>query len=356
MDQERFVPSGAVIHLLAALRDTGIDTSPVTDSLSGDYRRLLGGNSRIRVSEIQQAYRVAMQLQIPEGFWLRLGCSFSVHNYHLDLSNWILTGRNFAEIMPRLHELYGQRASTQVQALELNASDSDADADGWLVQPLVVESLMPGAHRAAAELGAGSLVRGFSSLLGGSDLVFRFFFAYDEPPYRALYQELLGDAVEFDASASEVHFPREYFFRTFPSSDPRMHEYYERQLDDLFLNADESGELIARVENLLLRSQQGFPSMAQLCQTLHVGERALRRALKRQGTTFRKLLTEIKMNRAKYYLAHTNLSIETVAEHLDYSDYSNFRRAFQAHCGTSPSRFRRRSADHSLNTSRGLSL
>ena len=73
---------------------------------------------------------------------------------------------------------------------------------------------------------------------------------------------------------------------------------------------------------------------------LDVGEKTLRRHLHKQGTSYRQLLLDTRMARARYYLEHTDIGIEEIAYRLDYSDYANFRRAFQAKHQETPSKYR----------------
>ena len=73
-----------------------------------------------------------------------------------------------------------------------------------------------------------------------------------------------------------------------------------------------------------------------------MSERSLRRRLKEQGSSYRALILETKMATAGRLLERSDAPIEDVAAELGFSDYSNFRRAFQSWHGLSPSRYRAR--------------
>lgn len=339
---DRLVPSGGLIHLIRMLDRDGVDTSILKEILPTDFSKITEQNARIEVGKIAEVYRLAMTLPLAADFWLRLGDSFSVHNYHLELSNWILTGKNFAEIMPKLHGLYGSGSTDPVEEGALGTITESEEGDQvWLRQLLAPTELPPPFFKAKAELSAASLVRGLTSLLGNQNLQFRFYFDYAEPAYGDRYREILGPDVTFNAPQTEVHVPRDYIYQQFLSSDAVMHQFYEKQLPEFFNSTDQDNHIVARIEAILLESHCSFPTMIQVCDSLNMGERALRRSLQKCGTSYRQVLRDTKMKRAKYYLQHTDISIEEIAYRLDYSDYANFRRAFQAKYAETPSSFRR---------------
>ncbi|MDQ0340003.1 YesN/AraC family two-component response regulator [Caldalkalibacillus uzonensis] len=61
---------------------------------------------------------------------------------------------------------------------------------------------------------------------------------------------------------------------------------------------------------------------------------------RRKGKTFRQLLTELRMEKAKRLLAETDLSVRDISEQVGYGDPNYFSRAFKQHLGLSPRAFR----------------
>ncbi|BFM17982.1 hypothetical protein R50073_41650 [Maricurvus nonylphenolicus] len=342
----RLVPSGSVIHLLRTLEEAGVDDSTIRRVLELDFTELNEKNNWVEAKKIQQAFSLALELPVPAGFWLTLGDSFSVHNYHLELSNWILTGKNFAELLPKLYGLYGDTLSepdtVATDATSATHSEEyEVEGKAWLKHVISLDQSDDRKFQYRTELSAASMMRGYKSLLGIRELEVKFFFSYPEPAYSSKYHDILGDDITFDANQTEVHAPKDYLHQTFISSDPIMHEYYEKQLSERFNTGHEQSQLINRVETILLDYHGNFPSITQLCELLDVSERSLRRSLKKHNTSYRELLLHTKMKRAEYYLRQTDISIEEIAYRLDYSDYANFRRAFQAQHGETPSRYRK---------------
>lgn len=227
------------------------------DVLDLDFTQLDSGNTRIESSKLQQAYLFAMGLDLPEEFWLKLGFSFIVYNYHLDLSNWILTAKNVTDILPKLADLYGKRAVAFDEY-------TDADNSKWIIQPIGYKSSKPLKFKPIIELSAATLVRSYETLLGIPELELKFFFEYPEPAYASVYREVLGPHIVFDAAKTEVHVPKQYLHQSFLNSDPLMHEYYDEQLIDWFNPSIVKDPLIEKVELALLKCDDKFPSLNEV--------------------------------------------------------------------------------------------
>ncbi|TCJ68166.1 UNVERIFIED_ORG: helix-turn-helix protein, partial [Dietzia maris] len=60
-----------------------------------------------------------------------------------------------------------------------------------------------------------------------------------------------------------------------------------------------------------------------------------------EGTSFRELLQESLLDRARIRLLDRSTSVSEVAAELGYSDLTNFSHAFKGWTGSSPSHFRR---------------
>ena len=67
----------------------------------------------------------------------------------------------------------------------------------------------------------------------------------------------------------------------------------------------------------------------------------MKRRLAEEGTTFREVLHESLLERAKMQLLDRSTSVSEVATELGYSDLTNFSHAFKRWTGSSPSHFRR---------------
>jgi AraC-like DNA-binding protein len=111
----------------------------------------------------------------------------------------------------------------------------------------------------------------------------------------------------------------------------------ERSLDDLGYDTG----LIDNVRRLLANDQNGFRSLEQVAARIHLSPRTLKRRLASQGVCFSELVDRERREKAMVLLRSSRLSIDDVAEQLDYSTASTFVRAFHRWTGTTPAAYRR---------------
>jgi AraC-like DNA-binding protein len=71
----------------------------------------------------------------------------------------------------------------------------------------------------------------------------------------------------------------------------------------------------------------------------------LRRNVDGEGTSYQRLLTDVRRSLAIDYLRDTELTTEDIAAALGFSEGASFRHAFQRLTKTTPSEFRQRAAE-----------
>ena len=79
---------------------------------------------------------------------------------------------------------------------------------------------------------------------------------------------------------------------------------------------------------------------AKLASQLGMSLRSLQRHLRRQGSSYRKLVAKVKCEIACDRLSNSTEPVKAIGEALGFSDSSNFSRAFRRWQGCSPSRYR----------------
>ncbi len=81
-------------------------------------------------------------------------------------------------------------------------------------------------------------------------------------------------------------------------------------------------------------------SLNTLADVLHMTSAYVSRLFSREsGTTYRKYLTELRVEKAKELLATTNLSIAEVCDRVGFNDYFHFIKTFKRLTGTSPGKY-----------------
>jgi AraC-like DNA-binding protein len=155
----------------------------------------------------------------------------------------------------------------------------------------------------------------------------------DQTPYRRHFRAPL----RFDHDHSALRFPAHWQERALPGADPERH----RALTAAF-EAQHSGVLASRLHRALrLQLLHGKSSGDDLAQTLSLQRRTLSRRLSAQGTSFQKVLDEVRFDVARQLLEHTRAPISEVAAALCYAEVSAFMHAFRRWTGTTPGQWRR---------------
>ncbi len=149
-----------------------------------------------------------------------------------------------------------------------------------------------------------------------------------------------GCPVRSDAANNRLVLHRRDLDRPFISYNKELLEILtpvlDRSLDD-----QRSRSIPEMVKWLLMRSLTGGKlDIRAVASTLGMSERTLQRRLTDEGTTFKQLLTQVRHELAREYLADPKLDIKEVAFLVGYEDQNSFYRAFRHWEGDTPSSWR----------------
>ena len=124
------------------------------------------------------------------------------------------------------------------------------------------------------------------------------------------------------------------------ASNAAVLEFCERRCELLLAGLDGGAGLADRVRNRLLEGPPPFPDAAATARSMHMSERALRRRLQSEGTSFRTLVQEVRRQPASRYLRDGGLTVDEVSRLLGYSEPAAFSRAFKRWAGVRPRVYR----------------
>ncbi len=165
---------------------------------------------------------------------------------------------------------------------------------------------------------------------------------YARPASAAAYPGILGCPVEFDSDITRIWIANHHLQTHLPTADPAAHQLYRRLCDEALRQTEEvGGDLAARVRRYLHLFRGRFPTVTEAARAFAMQERTLRAHLARASCSYRGLLEEERMRRARQLLAVHGASIEHIALELGYAESSSFIHAFARHHHLTPARFRR---------------
>ena len=191
------------------------------------------------------------------------------------------------------------------------------------------------------ELCLASLLTVIQDLLGEAARPRRLLLNYRPPLHAASYSEKLGCPVEFGAGCNALCFNPSLLKRALPLADPVSFQHGLQQClqqEAQFHNRQDLRELIRQQ---LASDISQCTSLERVAARLHRSARTLRRHLQQLNTSFQHLLDEVRYDKARQLLLHTDLPIYLIAEQLGYSETASFRHAFLRWSGLTPSNFRR---------------
>lgn len=165
-------------------------------------------------------------------------------------------------------------------------------------------------------------------------------FAFRKPVDVTAYRHFFRAPVRFDAEACALLFPAATLGQSVVGADAALYRLLAREVQDVGATSDAPiGERVARLVRRALAS--GEVTAERVAGLLAVHPRTLNRRLKSQGTTFHKVVDEVRFAMAREMLGGTDANLVDIAVCLGYADASAFARAFRRWTGVAPSAWRR---------------
>ena len=160
------------------------------------------------------------------------------------------------------------------------------------------------------------------------------------PDDMADYEAYFGVRLS-DCPTGSITFSREVLQIPFLTSSEEMWQAFEPGLRRRLASLESSASTRERVRAVLLESlPSGRANIADVSHRLGVSPRTLQRRLRNEQASFNGVLTEVREELARHYLANTELPCNEIAFLLGYEEPNSFFRAFHNWTGQSPERHR----------------
>ena len=191
-------------------------------------------------------------------------------------------------------------------------------------------------RRFVLERDAAAIPNLYREIVGGAPPPSRISFALPHPgPALTVYEEMFGSTPEFDGAETTVTIAAELLNVPLPQASSHTAKLAEQQCRLLLEQREARTGRAGLVRDLLLADPADPPSLAQVAERLSSSTRTLRRQLEAEGTSFRKLLDEVRHHLGTELL-QSGMTVEQVSNRLGYTDVSNFSHAFHRWNGSSP--------------------
>ena len=150
----------------------------------------------------------------------------------------------------------------------------------------------------------------------------------------------IGFPFRFDAPENQIIFPEALLDRPLPGADPINHARLLGLCEQFAAEMPFVTTPVTQVMAALEGAKSLSVSLSDVAADLGYSERGLRRQLDRSGTSFRKMLDQVREQRARKLLSGSTQPIKTIAGALGFESSSNFARSFKRWTGLTPNAFR----------------
>lgn len=170
--------------------------------------------------------------------------------------------------------------------------------------------------------------------------------SYQAPTYQNMYHEVFGNTVLFKREHSQLTFPAQLLSLPFNFANEQAAALCEQQCAALLGQMRHTDGLVGEIRRLLANSPGQYPSIEETSTKLAMGERTLRRRLTSEGTTYKQVVLDFRMELAASYLRGREMSINEIAYVTGYADPSNFHRTFSRYHHLTPKEYRLQHQGH----------
>lgn len=164
-------------------------------------------------------------------------------------------------------------------------------------------------------------------------------FSFKRPDYFSRFENLIPGIVRFEQPHTRLVFSSTYLDLPLIMADPMTarlaREQCKRELNAVMKNSSFS----RLVGELAFDEALGFCTLEEVADKLHMSPRTLQRQLAQEDKSFSTVVDELRQRKATAMLKQKELSLESIAEKLGYTDTANFTRAFKRWTGVTPRKF-----------------
>ncbi len=141
---------------------------------------------------------------------------------------------------------------------------------------------------------------------------------------------------------NRIVFTKDDLLIPFKTGDALMLSYLEPEMERKISNLSASESISTLIKSMIVKLlPQEDCSIEAVSKKIGYSTRTIQRKLMAEGTTFRALQTEARMELGKYWIKNTNMTTDEIAFSLGYNETNSFLRAFSSYIGLSVTDFKK---------------
>ena len=321
----------ALTLLLDVARANGVDPKPLLQKHTIDPWALRRPNARLRLDSVLRFFE-DLERRFPEPSAGLSASRFWNPNAMGPLGYAWLTSRTLRAAFHRLarfnHIVSEGGSITMVE----RAAEGLVALRVDLVRPDIAPFLRMDASLA--------LILAMTQALAGRDFTpAAVALAHPAPADTRPYAALFGCPVAFDAAHCEFAITLEAAEAPRTTTPPQLEQLHDRAMIEYMGRLKEENVVERAKAAMIDLLPSGGVTDARVAHELCMTPRTLQRRLREEGTTFKRLLTELRMELAEHYLGAGRYTLSEISFLLGFSELSAFSRAFKRWTGRAPSEY-----------------
>jgi len=172
--------------------------------------------------------------------------------------------------------------------------------------------------------------------------------AYPPPTYADRYQRIFHCPVRFNAPRHLIAMDAGLLMKPMKMANPLVKKMLADECAQLSERLRDETSLADKIRHEIVLGGLPYPTLEQLARRINLSPRTIRRRLSREATSYKDILSDMRLKQALGLIQSTDLSIEQIAFRLGYHDSSNFCHAFKNWFGCTPGSLRKSNQTRSI--------
>jgi AraC-like DNA-binding protein len=333
---DKIYPPTKLASIVQSLASEGVSAAEALRGTHLSPHMLRTPGIRVSFNQMIDACRNAEQLSRDPRFAFHTGLRFHVTTYGM-FGFAILSSVTLRQAIS--FALQYQELATPL----LDFSFREEHGRGkWILLPIHDARIDSALNRFLVELELAAGISLARDIMGSSFVAKEALLTFAQPRDASIYPSMFRCAVRFGQRENQLVFDAAWLDRAPQLGNAITYAEVVKICDMLMDQMRLRIGLSGKVREVLLLNVMKELTLEATAEQLHMTARTLRRRLRQENTSFRKLVDDLRMRLAIRYLADTSLTIEAVAHSLGFSDDASFRHAFRRWTHTAPVEFRAR--------------
>lgn len=331
---DKIYPAAKIAVVLDLLAEEGVSAERALTSTGLSRTAVSSPETRISLNQIIDCWHNADRLSHDPQFAYHAGRRFHVSAFGM-YGFAILSSTDYRRTV-RFAEAYHQLTAP----LERIFFGEEGGLGVWQIAPLPLPRIGIRLYKFIVELAFGITLSLHQDVMGSGFVPKELHVTYDPPGDALKYREIFGCRVLFSQPGNKFIFDAAWLDRVPELGNEISYLTVVRLCDTMMEELKLQIGLVGQIRKVLLANLMHPKSIEAVASDIGMSARTLRRKLKDENTSFRKVLSELRMDMAIKYLRDTQLTVADIAYAMGFSEAANFRHAFRRWTKATPDQYR----------------